>query len=135
MLTHYLLVDMPNTNEFWHEFNKLDSLINAFITGLPQVTMVSRGDSCERLVASTIARVAVIQLHVRFVREQARSRQRCLMAANEIVTSVQDIKSVDLGFLDPIMAVSIRTAPGASDADSRFTADADIAHICGSSHN
>ncbi|KAF7792786.1 hypothetical protein EIP86_003885 [Pleurotus ostreatoroseus] len=126
--------DMPNTNEFWHEFNKLDSLINAFITAFPQVIVASRGGR-ERLVAGTIARVAVIQLHVRFVREQTRSRQRCLMAANEIVTSVQDIKRDNLGFLDPIMAVSIQTDKGVPDADSRFAADPDTAHVCGPSHH
>lgn len=99
---------MPNTDMFWHEFNKLDNVIDAFLTSFPQAIIVSRGDSCERLVANTIARVAFIQLHVRFVGEQARSRQRCLIAANAIVTSVRDLRSNDIGFMDPIMAVSLQ---------------------------
>lgn len=101
-------LDMPNPDTFWHEFNKLDNMISTFIDSLPQVIVVSRGENCERLIASTIARVASIQLHVRFARDQARSRQRCILAANAIVTSVRDIRVNELGWLDPIMAVSLR---------------------------
>ena len=97
---------MPNRDTFIREHTTLDNLISTFITNLPQHATIARGDSCERLVASTIARVASIQLHIRFARDQARSRERCLAAANGIVASVQHARASQLGFLDPIMAVS-----------------------------
>ena len=97
---------MQNRSSYIREFNTVDNLVIAFINSLPQVTTVSRGDSCELLVAGTIARVASIQLHIRFAVEQARSRERCVTAANAIVASVQHVRASQLGFIDPIMAVS-----------------------------
>ncbi|KAJ3558426.1 hypothetical protein NM688_g927 [Phlebia brevispora] len=101
--------EMPHANLFWSQFNTLDNLINAFIANFPPIPVLSR-DTSERLVASTIARVATVQLHVRFVGEQARSRQRCLIAASAIVTSIRDVRSNDLGFIDPIMAILLSSA-------------------------
>ena len=100
---------MPDRDGFIREFNKLDGLISSFISNLPQSTTVSRGEGCERLVASTIARVASIQLHIRFAGDQARSRERCVSAANAIVVSVQHVRASQQGYLDPIMAVSCMT--------------------------
>ena len=97
---------MPNRDGFVREFTNLDNLINAFINSLPQATTVTRGESLERLVASTIAKVASIQLHIRFAPDQARSRERCVSAATAIVSSVQHVRASQLGFIDPIMAVS-----------------------------
>ena len=97
---------MPHRDNFVREFNNLDGLINAFISSLPQASTIARGESLERLIASTIARVASIQLHIRFAPDQARSRERCVSAATAIVSSVQHVRASQLGFIDPIMAVS-----------------------------
>lgn len=102
---------MPNRDNFVREFNNLDNLINAFISSLPQASTVARGESLERLVASTIARVASIQLHIRFAPDQARSRERCVSAATALVSSAQHIRASQLGFIDPIMAVSNQCSP------------------------
>ena len=99
-------IDIPDRDGFIREFNRLDNIISTFIGHLPQSTTVSRGESCEYLVANTIARVASIQLHIKFAVDQARSRERCIAAANAIVSSTQHVRASQLGYLDPIMAVS-----------------------------
>jgi hypothetical protein len=99
--------DMPNQHAFWREFAALDNLITSFINYLPHLLVISPGDALETLVACTIAQVAVIQLHVRFSKEQAGSRDSCIAAANSILATVQNLNINTLGYLDPIMAVSL----------------------------
>lgn len=97
---------MPDKPLFWHEFSRLDNLITSFINNLPaQLPAAAPGDACETLVACTVARVAVIQLHIRFSREQERSRDSCVAAANAVVATIRDIDAGRIGYIDPIMAV------------------------------
>ncbi|KIP11315.1 hypothetical protein PHLGIDRAFT_124964 [Phlebiopsis gigantea 11061_1 CR5-6] len=96
---------MPDKQLFLHEFSRLDNLITAFINTLPQVRRVTPGEACDVLIACTVARVAVIQLHIRFVREQERSRDSCVATANSIVATLQNIDVGRVGFIDPIMAI------------------------------
>ena len=97
---------MPDKPLFLHEFSRLDNLIAAFINTLPQIQAVAPGDGSETLVACTIARVAVIQLHIPLVAEQERSRDSCVAAANSIVGTTQNLDTNHVGYIDPIMAVS-----------------------------
>ena len=104
--TDVLAIDMLDKPLFWHEFSALNGLINAFVNNLPQTTAVTQGNHLDVLVACTVARVAVIQLHIRFAREQAASRDACLAAANAILATVQNLRADRVGYIDPIMAVS-----------------------------
>lgn len=79
--------------------------MTAFINNLPALPVVTPGEACELLVACTIARTAVIQLHIRFARENARSHDSCVAAATSILATIQHVDVHQLEFLDPIMAV------------------------------
>lgn len=99
---------MPDKPVFWHEFSALDALINTFVNNLPPAPAVTPGDSdsLEHLVACTVARAAVIQLHIRFAREQVTSRDSCLASANAILATVQNVTVNHVGCIEPIVAVS-----------------------------
>lgn len=98
---------MSDYDTFWREFLALDNLITRFTSNLPTIIRISSSspDARDVLVASTLARVAAIQLHTPFVRSQTRSRDACLAYAQAVVATVQNIGG-NVEFLDPIMAVS-----------------------------
>ncbi|GJE98222.1 C6 transcription factor domain-containing protein [Phanerochaete sordida] len=96
--------DMPDKPVFWHEFAALDGLVRGFVERFPQVPPALQGDALERLVARTVAHGAVIQLHIRFAKEQAGSHDACLAAANAVLAGVQGV-GPQLGYIDPIMAI------------------------------
>ena len=102
---------MPDKPLFLHEYSRLDNLIAAFINTLPQIQVVTAGESSDTLVACTLARVAVIQLHIPLVAEQERSRDSCVAAANSVVAMVQNLSTNHVGYIDPIMAVSKHSLP------------------------
>ena len=107
----FLDMSAPENSAFWQEFRTLDSLIMRFTSGLPAISGISNSspDARDLLVASTLARGAAIQLHTRFVRNEARSRDTCLSFAKAIVSTVQDLRPA-IGVMDPIMAVSLPSA-------------------------
>lgn len=100
-------MSMSDYDTFRREFIALDNLITRFTNNLPPVIRInsSNPDARDILVASTLARVAAIQLHTPFVRSQSRSRDACLAYAQAVVATVQNIGG-NVEFLDPIMAVS-----------------------------
>ena len=83
-----------------------------FINNLPQVQMVAPGKPLETLVACTVARVAVIQLHIRFFGERPSSRDSCIATANSILATIQTLDVNTLGYVDPFVAVRLPTFAG-----------------------
>lgn len=107
---HAFGADMLDKPLFWHEFAALDNLINSFINKFPSASAALQADTSELLVARTIARVATIQLHIRFSKEQPASHGAFLAAADAALATVQSIDPDRAGCVDPIMAVSLCTS-------------------------
>lgn len=103
------VISPAESNTFWNEFNRLDNLIVRFIGNLPPMRNHNEKDpdALEILVASTLARVAAIQLHHRFSgnRQTPSLRDTCVQHAQMVAAAVQTVGQ-ELKILDPIMAVS-----------------------------
>lgn len=99
-------LDIQNKEAFSREFKTLDQLTSVLTASLSDATAALSRDDHALLVACTIARAASIQLHARFVRLRADSRERCLSSARIIAASVQGPQAGELYAVDPVMAVS-----------------------------
>ncbi|KAI0821109.1 hypothetical protein BC629DRAFT_424612 [Irpex lacteus] len=111
LASRYVNVISPaESNTFWNEFNRLDSLVARFIGSLPPVVNPNGNelDALEILVASTLARVAAIQLHHQFSgnRQAPSLRDTCVQHAQMVAAAVQTVGQ-QVRILDPIMAVML----------------------------
>ncbi|KAJ7288124.1 Zn(2)-Cys(6) binuclear cluster domain-containing protein [Mycena rebaudengoi] len=84
-------------NEFNILFNSMESLIEGFKLGLPEV------QNREMLLVHALAHVATIQLHNPFAVENPVSRIRELTAADAVVADLGKVDVNSFVFIDPIM--------------------------------
>ncbi|KAI0691507.1 hypothetical protein BC835DRAFT_1417074 [Cytidiella melzeri] len=107
-------MSVADTSTFCHTFAAVDDVITRFTSRLPPIGHVVGSnddkDALDTLVASTLARVAVIQLHHRFSGSHARSRDVCVSCAQTVVATLQGLEP-SVKFLDPIMAVRLAGFP------------------------
>ncbi|KAI0343871.1 hypothetical protein BDW22DRAFT_1218263 [Trametopsis cervina] len=89
---------------FWEDFTAADGLITHLASQLPTVT-----DDLDMLVATTLSRVATIQLHGRFAETNARSRDACIACAHSVAALVGSL-GPEVRLLDPIMAMLLSAA-------------------------
>ncbi|CAL1711048.1 unnamed protein product [Somion occarium] len=91
---------MPNIATLQDECLAFDGFVTNFISTLT-INPRNRDD----LVTLTLARVALIQLHVNFASTERRSRDSCMAAARAALAVIRDICAAELGYIDPIMAI------------------------------
>lgn len=97
--------DMPDVNSM---IAGLDVAIEYFKQSIPTVGQpesAAEGIRHDLLVIHTLAQCATIALHKGSAHQSPTSRSRCLTAANAIVGVFQAVKSEDLAFVNPILAV------------------------------
>ena len=87
------------------DFRAFDECLEGFKQNLPSLERINEETTHSHLIAHSLAHAATVQLHLRFVGQSSTSRNRCLIAANNIVRLTQLLPVRRLPCLNPIMAV------------------------------
>ena len=94
------------------DFSHLDALIENYIQGLPALSSLQNSfprPSPELIrslvVTHSLARVAVVQLHIAFADESLKSAAKCLSACKAIIGAISCVAATTLCNVDPLMLV------------------------------
>lgn len=97
-----LSADSPT---FQRECVALNDFVSNFINTLPR-----NPQSREDLVTAALAHVSLIQLHAELSHTERKFRDACVAAARATFATLQTLRSSQVEFIDPIVAVSFTAA-------------------------
>lgn len=102
------------TATFSQQFIILDNVIERFKESLPPLEQIrfNMGYAIRQMVIiHTLTHAATIQLHNVFAPVSTTSRQKCLVAANDIVTITNNVTHRDYTHINPVASVSVPSFP------------------------